>query len=531
MTILFLIIIHYNSSLFTTRQQGHPVTSALLTDLYQLTMAYGYWKLGMHEREAVFHQIFRKQPFQNSYSVACGLATVVDFLQHWHFSESDLSYLEGLRTPNDKPLFSAEFLDYLKTLRFSCDIDAIPEGNLVFPHEPLLRVKGPLLQGQLIESTLLNIINFQTLIATKAARVCQAAHGEPVLEFGMRRAQGPDGAMSASRAAYIGGCAATSNVLAGKLYGIPVSGTHGHSWVTAFPDELSAFNAYAEVMPHNCVLLVDTYDTLQGVRHAIEIGKKLHERGAELRAIRLDSGDLASLSIKARKLLDEAGLRKTKIIASNSLDEYEITKQKQQGAATSIWGVGTSLTTAYDHAALDGVYKLTALATGDGAWEYKLKISEQAIKTSNPGIHQVRRFFRNKKPVMDVIYDLELGIPFKSSMVSLEAPHKTTQCEHYDETLDLLQPIFRRGKLVAEMETIQALRDRALHQVTEFSKTRDEKPYLVGLEHNLHHLKQLLTIMRRLWCLRLGHGSGKKICTISKLLSGMHCPNTSTASA
>src|SRR5579872_2098236 len=300
------------------------VISPLLTDLYQLTMAYGYWKLGIHEREAVFHQIFRKQPFKGDYSVACGLATVIEFLQDWHFEEEDIDYLRSLNAVNGHPLFTSDFLDYLKNVRFSCDIDAIPEGTVVFPHEPLLRVKGPLLQCQLIESTLLNIINFQTLIATKASRVCLAACGDSVLEFGLRRAQGPDGALSASRASYIGGCAATSKILAGKLYDIPVRGTHAHSWVTAFADELSAFSAYAEVMPHNCVLLVDTYDTIAGVRHAIEIGKRLRERGAELLGVRLDSGDMAALSIQARQLLDEAGFQQTQIIASNSLDEYAI---------------------------------------------------------------------------------------------------------------------------------------------------------------------------------------------------------------
>lgn len=478
--------------LFSLEKQGIYVISALLTDLYQLTMAYGYWKSGIHERQAVFHQIYRRQPFNNSYAITCGLGTVIEFLQNWHFSESDLSYLQGLHAPNGSPLFEAGFLDYLKTLHFSCDIDAIPEGNLVFPHEPLLRVTGPLLQGQLIESTLLNITNFQTLIATKAARVCQAAQGEPVLEFGMRRAQGPDGALSASRAAYVGGCTATSNVLAGKLYGIPVSGTHGHSWVTAFPDEMSAFQAYAKVMPHNCVLLVDTYDTMRGVKHAIEIAQQLKAQGSELRAIRLDSGDLAKLSIQARQLLDAAGLQETKIIASNSLDEYEIKAQKEQGSATTIWGVGTSLTTAYDQPALDGVYKLTALSDDQGAWQYKLKISEQAVKTSNPGIHQVRRFFRAHKPIMDIIYDIELGIPLKPKQIALEAPHAVIACENYDETKDLLQPIFRRGKLVAAPESIHAVRDRSVQQVQAFIKNQANKPYSVGLEKQLHDLKQQL---------------------------------------
>lgn len=465
--------------------------SPLLTDLYQLTMAYGYWKLNMHEREAVFHQIFRKQPFKGEYSVACGLANVVKFLQEWRFAEDDLCYLQSLNAPNGHPLFSKAFLDYLKELRFSCDIDAISEGTVVFPNEPLLRVKGPLLQCQLIESTLLNIINFQTLIATKASRVCQAAEGEPVLEFGLRRAQGPDGALSASRASYVGGCAATSNVLAGKKYGIPVSGTHAHSWVTAFPDEITAFSAYAEVMPHNCVLLVDTYDTLQGVKHAIEIGKKLRANGSELLGIRLDSGDMAGLSLKARRLLDDAGFAQTKIIASNSLDEYVIKEFKEKGSAISIWGVGTSLSTAYDSPALDGVYKLSALRNAEDQWEYKLKLSEQAVKISNPGIHQVRRFTRCGGNVMDIIYDVRLGISAeKPEYVSLDIPHHLIELKDFDSSEDLLKPIFRQGKLVSEQPLIDDIRLHAMQQVKQFLQTGHDTAYCVGIESQLHQVKQ-----------------------------------------
>jgi nicotinate phosphoribosyltransferase len=471
------------------------VISPLLTDLYQLTMAYGYWKLGIHEREAVFHQIFRKQPFHGNYSVACGLATAVDFLQNWHFAEDDLNYLRNLCAPNGDPLFAADFLDYLRNLRFSCDVDAISEGTVIFPHEPILRIKGPLIQGQLLESTLLNIINFQTLIATKAARVCRAADGDAVLEFGLRRAQGPDGALSASRAAFVGGCAASSNVLAGKLYGIPVSGTHAHSWVTAFADEKTAFAAYAEVMPHNCTLLVDTYGTLQGVEHAIEIGKKLRQENAELRAIRLDSGDMAELSIQARQLLDAAGFTQTKIIASNNLDECVITQLKEQGAKISVWGVGTHLATGYDHPALDGVYKLSALRDAEGQWEYKLKLSEQTAKISNPGILQVRRFMRKGTAIMDIIYDMELGIPaHQPSMVPIEFPQEVRSLASADEAIDLLQPIFRQGSLVRPNPPIQESRDFSLQQVKQFVMDYPDTVYPVGLEKQLHELKQRLIV-------------------------------------
>jgi nicotinate phosphoribosyltransferase len=462
--------------------------SPLLTDLYQLTMAYGYWKLGLHDREAVFHLIFRKNPFRGNYAIACGLGTVIDFLSNWRFAEDDIAYLRSLCAANGESLFSIEFLDYLKTVRFTCDIDAIPEGTVVLPHEPLLRIKGPLLQGQLLESTLLNIINFQTLIATKASRVCQAAKGDAVFEFGLRRAQGPDGALSASRAAFVGGVDATSNVLAGKLYDIPVRGTHAHSWVTVFADELSAFDAYAKVMPHNCVLLVDTFDTIQGVKNAIEIGKKIRSEGVELQAIRLDSGDIAGLSIKARELLDAAGFTQTKIIASNSLDEHVISEMKNKGAQVSIWGVGTNLVTSYDHPALDGVYKLSALRDATGQWQYKLKLSEQAIKVSNPGIYQVRRFFTKKSQVLDVMYDVELGISKKPSMVSLDKPHAVTIVEDDDSFTDLLKPIFQNGKLVYPIESVRDLRLRSREQVKQLSSL----PILMGLEKNLHELKQKL---------------------------------------
>src|SRR5262245_48739809 len=279
--------------------------SGLLTDLYQLTMACAYWKEGIHEREAAFHMSFRTPPFHGGFTIACGLAEVVAYLQALRFDDSDLAYLATLSGADGKRLFDPDFLEYLRALRFVCDVDALPEGTVVFPHEPLLRVQGPILQAQLIETALLNCINFQTLIATKAARICLAARGEPVVEFGFRRAQGVDGGMTATRAAYVGGCAGTSNVLAGKIYGIPVRGTHAHSWVLAFNNELEAFQAYAQAMPANSTFLVDTYDTLQGVRHAVEVGKELRRHGHELAGIRLDSGDLAFLSIQARRILDE----------------------------------------------------------------------------------------------------------------------------------------------------------------------------------------------------------------------------------
>lgn len=468
------------------------IYSPLLTDFYQLTMAYGYWKLGMHNQDAAFHLLFRKNPFNGNYALTCGLATVVEYLQAWQFQADDLAYLATLKTARNEQMFPNEFLDYLKSLRFTCDVDAIAEGTVVFPNEPLIRIQGPILQCQLIETALLNFINFQTLIATKASRVCRAAKGESVIEFGMRRAQGPDGATSASRAAYVGGCIATSNTLAGKRYDIPVRGTHAHSWVTAFPTELEAFQAYANIMPHNCTLLVDTYNTLKGVEHAIQVGHQLREAGADLLAIRLDSGDMADLSIKARKLLDEAGFEKTGILASNSLDEYAIQTLKENQAKIDSWGVGTNLATAHDHPALDGVYKLAALRDQDGKWLYKLKLSEQEVKISNPGRHQIRRFFSANQYITDVIYDIELGIAEAPDAVLLDKSMQAMRLNDTDGFVDLLQPVMRGGKLVKPLESIHESRKNAIHAVNEFVNTHGKKIYPVALEKNLYELKMNL---------------------------------------
>src|SRR4029434_128136 len=322
--------------------------SALLTDLYQLTMAFGYWKSGLEAKEAVFHLFFRNQPFKGGFSIACGLTDAIDYLGAFSFQADELSYLSTLTGNDGKPLFEPAFLDYLQTIKWNCNVDGIPEGTVVFPNEPLLRIQGPLIQCQLVETALLNTLSFQTLIATKAARVCLAAKSAPVIEFGLRRAQGADGALTASRAAFIGGGAATSNVLAGYRLGIPIRGTHAHSWVMAFDTEEEAFRAYAAAMPNNAIFLVDTYDTLKGVDHAIEMGRWLRQQGHDLAGIRLDSGDLAWLSIEARRMLDEAGFPTATIVASNDLDEQTIESLKLQGAQINVWGVGTKLVTAYD---------------------------------------------------------------------------------------------------------------------------------------------------------------------------------------
>ena len=474
---------------------------ALLTDLYQLTMAYGYWKSGKADQEAVFELFFRKAPFQCGFTIVAGLAPAMDFLAAFCFTEDDLAYLAAQRGNDGKPLFDERFLDYLKTLRFTCDVNGVPEGTAVFPQEPLLQIKGPILQCQLFETALLNFVNFQSLVATKAARVCLAARGEPVLEFGLRRAQGIDGALAASRAAHLGGCHATSNVLAGKLYGIPVSGTHAHSWVMSFDDEREAFRAYAEAMPNNCIFLVDTYDSLEGVRRAVETGRWLREQGHELAGIRLDSGDLAWLSIEARKILDEGGFPEAKIVASNDLDENIISSLKDQGATVNVWGVGTKLVTAYDQPALGGVYKLTAIREKGGRWNYKLKLSEQTVKISNPGIHQVRRFRSEKEFMADGIYDVERGAPADFIIVD---PLDSTRRKHIQrETAaeDLLVPIFNGGKQVYQSPPLAEIRRRTQSQLAMFhpgvKRFINPHQYPVGLELGLHDLKTELVLRAR----------------------------------
>ena len=474
---------------------------ALLTDLYQLTMAYGYWKTERAEREAVFHLFFRQNPFQGGFTIAAGLQYVVDYVDGFRFSADDVEYLAGLQGNDGQPLFESAFLDYLAELELRCDIDAVPEGTVMFPHEPLVRVKGPILQCQILETALLNLVNFQSLIATKAARISAATGGEPVLEFGLRRAQGIDGALAASRAAYIGGCDATSNVLAGKLFGIPVRGTHAHSWVMSFDDEMSAFEEYAAAMPNNCVFLVDTYDTLAGVRNAIEVGRKLRETGHEMVGVRLDSGDLAYLSIEARRLLDDAGFLDAAIVASNDLDEGIIASLKDQGAKIAVWGVGTKLVTAYDQPALGGVYKLGAMQNEAGEWEPKVKLSEQAIKTSTPGMLQIRRYRNGDGAVADMIYNQLTGEPAERIMVDPLDPTRQQRLGDGLDADDLLIPAVRGGGVVHQQKELAAIRSRTKQQLSMFRagvrRHMNPHQYPVGLEKSLHVLKTALILQAR----------------------------------
>ncbi len=476
---------------------------ALLTDLYQLTMAYAHWKTGSHRKEAVFHLYFRNNPFGGGFTVACGLARAKEFLADFRYADDDLTYLRTLAGQDGSRLFDEGFLEYLRELKIDCDIDAVDEGRVVFPSAPLVRVRGPIIAAQLLETPLLNIVNFETLIATKAARVAIAARGEPVMEFGLRRAQGIDGALAASRAAYIGGCSATSNVLAGKLFGIPVKGTHSHSWVMAFGSEMESFEQYAAASPGNCVFLVDTFHSLDGVAHAIEVGRKLAKAGHRLGGIRLDSGDLAYLSIEARRMLDEAGFGDAAIVASNELDENIISSLREQGARVSVWGVGTRLITGHDQAAMGCVYKLSAVRDPGGPWRARMKLSEQAAKVSNPGIQQVRRFASGTEFAGDMIWHDEPDTHVGASPLMIDPLDMTRRRSfgpgHTFE--DLLKPIFRKGILVSAPETLATVRARVVEDLSKFhpgiKRFVNPHVYAVGLEESLFKMRSDLMLRLR----------------------------------
>lgn len=458
---------------------------ALLTDLYQLTMAYGYWKAGAAERESVFQMTFRRNPFDGGYAVAAGLGPALEYLDSFAFSTDDLDYLAGLEGNDGSPLFEERFLGYLEDMRLEVRVDAVREGEVVFAHEPIVRVQGPIAQCQILETPILNLFNFPTLIATKSARICSAAAGAPVLEFGLRRAQGVDGALTAARAAFIGGAAGTSNLLAGKLFGIPVLGTHAHSWVMFFDDEETAFREYADALPNNCVFLVDTYDTARGIDRAIEVGRSLREQGHRLVGVRLDSGDLAHLSILARRKLDEAGFEDALIVASNDLDEHVIASLKEQGAQIGVWGVGTRLATAYDQPALGGVYKLAAIRGEDGAWDYRIKLSEQTAKVPTPGALQVRRSYRDGEMVGDVIFDAG-GEPTPGAMFAPTNPAKGWPVPNETRQRDLLVPVFENGEVLEEARPLADVRTAALAELRRLNarsrRLLNPQEYPVGLD-------------------------------------------------
>lgn len=464
----------------------------LLTDLYQLTMAAGYYDQKLHERKAIFHLFYRKPPFGGKFALAAGLPLAIDLIKGFHFSADDVQYMGRIKGADGKPLFKETFLNYLQRMKFSGSIDAIPEGEIALPHEPLLRIEAPLIQAQLLETALLTVMNFSTLIATKAAHIKAAAGNDTVLEFGLRRAQGIDGGLTASRSAYIGGCDASSNVWAGRYYNIPVKGTHAHSWVMVFPEEIEAFEAYAQALPNNCIFLVDTYDTEEGIKKAIKIGLELRERGHAMLGIRLDSGDLAALSIKARGLLDAADFQDAAIVASDSLDEHAIADLKNQGAQIDTWGIGTRLVTAHDQPALGGVYKLAALQNEKGKWEDRIKRSETTIKTSNPGKLNVRYYYdkKNGYPLGRILYNEFDGLPASQQIIQDGSLRSFPLADH--EAKDVLIPVYRDGELLIAPRDLPGTRARAQVNWNLWQKIPDFSSLPHGLEPRLHARKQAL---------------------------------------
>lgn len=463
----------------------------MLTDLYQFTMMYGYFKEGMADTEGVFDLFFRpREPLH--YALVAGLQSVIEYVQDLHFVEADIRYLRSLQ------LFDEPFLDALRRLRFTGEIYAMPEGSVAFPGEPLLRVRAPLMEAQLVETALLTLINHQTLIATKASRVCYAAGADAVLEFGLRRAQGPDAGILGARAAVIGGCAATSNVLTGELFALNVAGTHAHSWVMSFPDELSAFRAYAKVFPDSCVLLVDTYDTLRsGLPNAITVFRELRDAGHAPAGIRLDSGDLAYLSKKAREMLDAAGFHEVGICASGDLDEHLIRDLKMQGAKINSWGVGTRLITSEECPALGGVYKMCAQIKG-GVVQPKMKLSDNPEKTTNPGIKKVSRLYgQDGKAVADLLQLADETIDESRPLTIFDPLSPYKRMTLHDFTVrELLVPIFLKGECVYATPPVADIRTYAANELAgfwdEYRRVRNPHVYKVDLSDKLYALKQRL---------------------------------------
>ncbi len=440
----------------------------LMTDLYELTMMQGYFKHKDRNETVIFDAFFRNNPMDSGYAISAGLEQVIDYINNLHFEEADIEYLRSLK------IFDEDFLDYLKTFRFSGDIYAIPEGSLMFPREPMIKVIAPIMEAQLVETAILNIINHQSLIATKASRVCYAAKGDGIMEFGLRRAQGPDAGTYGARAAMIGGCIGTSNVLTGQLFDVPVKGTHAHSWIMSFPDEYTAFKTYANMYPTACILLVDTYDTLKsGVPNAIKVFKEMREEGIPLTfyGIRLDSGDLAYLSKKARKMLDAAGFPDAVISASNDLDEYLIDSLKAQGAAITSWGVGTHLITSKDWPSFGGVYKLAAVMGKDGKFIPKIKLSENTEKVTNPGNKTIYRVYEKEtgKIKADLICLVDETFSEEEPLLLFDPsePWKKTKMAPGTFTLrEMMVPVFKDGKCIYESPKVMDIRAYAQEELS-----------------------------------------------------------------
>lgn len=463
----------------------------LLTDYYELTMMYGYFKKQMTKTQSVFDLFFRANN-ESNYCVAAGLEQAVQYIENLRFEKTQLDYL---RSTGD---FDEDFLNYLENFRFSGDIYALEEGTVVFPGEPLMIIKAPLIEAQLMESALLNIVNFQTLIATKASRVAYVAQPGKVSEFGLRRAQAPDAAVYGARAALIGGCSSTSNVLAAQMCDTFATGTHAHSWIMAFDSELEAFRAYAEIYPESCLLLVDTYDTLNGVKNAITVFKEMRAKGLKPKGIRLDSGDLAYLSKKAREMLDEAGFEDAMIFASGDLDEYTIQSLKLQGARIDCYGVGTKLITSHSNPSLGGVYKICEVEER-GVMTPKMKISDNPAKVTNPGEKRIYRLISksNGKAIADVIClaDEKIDESKPYTLVHPEYRWKTKEVKNF-RVKELYKKIYEKGELVYELPDLKTIQRRKAESLDEFwdEYKRLEKPhiYKVDLSEKLYGLKQKL---------------------------------------
>jgi nicotinate phosphoribosyltransferase len=464
------------------------------TDLYELTMAAGYTLLGKRTQQACFDLYYRQNPDNGGFCIFAGLDSVINYVNNLRFLPDDIEYLATLGT------FSAETLAALsKGITFSGDIWAVPEGSIVFPNEPLIRVIGPIPEAQLLETTMLALVGHQTLIATKAARMCIATRGAPVIDFGTRRAHGVEAALYGARAAYIGGCAGTSNVRAGKLFGIPVRGTHAHSWVESFDGELEAFEEFSRVFPHNCVLLVDTYDTLNGIKNAIKVAREMEKSGGRLMGIRIDSGDLAYHSKAARQMLDAAGLGYVRILASSDLDEWIIESLREQGAQIDVWCVGTRLMTSYQTPALGVVYKLMAADRGDEKLIPKIKISQNPNKVTNPGVKKIVRFYNGKdRMIGDLLAQVDEPLPSGRTVVAHHPMYdymKKTYKPPY-RACELMVPIFLQGRQVYDPPSIQQLRERAQGYIDalepEYKRLSNPHIYKVSLSDRLHKIKKSL---------------------------------------
>lgn len=482
-------------------QLSDSSNSALLTDLYQLTMAQGYFHNNMIDTHACFYLFFRDYPFHGGYAVACGIEQISDYINNFKFTKQDISYLGSLKDSIGNKMFTKDFLDFLFDLKLEVSIESVKEGCVVFPNEPVMRVTGPILQCQLIETALLNIFNFASLIATKASRICAAAQC-PVMEFGLRRAQGHAGGLWASRAAFVGGCSSTSNVLAGQKFNIPIAGTHAHSWVMTFDNELDAFRAYAKEFPNNCILLVDTYDIEQGIKNAIIVGKEMQARGEHLAGIRIDSGDLTWISKTARKMLDEAGLDDCGIVLSNDLDEYSIKSIQSEGGTFTSLGVGTKLATAYDQPALGGVYKLSATKKQkDNKWQMHMKVSESSSKMTIPGVLSVRRYYNEDgKLAGDMIYDVFEGIDNSELIVDPMDNLRRKKLKGYKHH-ELLSPLFKEGVCVSVHSTAQQAQERAKDGLSYLDETQkrtlNPHTYPVGIENSLNNIRNKMVAQLR----------------------------------